>query len=98
LPFEEWASVLGAERLTGALLDRLTHHVHILSMNGSAELCVGRADGVWQLNNRCVHRPAGVVGYRYGNDALYLVVCDDPMHRGQTGSGRLGAKGLLHTG
>jgi DNA replication protein DnaC len=33
LPFEEWTSVLGSERLTGALLDRLTHHVHILSMN-----------------------------------------------------------------
>ncbi len=34
LPFDEWASVLGLERLTGALLDRLTHHVHILEMNG----------------------------------------------------------------
>jgi DNA replication protein DnaC len=36
LPFEEWTSVFGAERLTGALLDRLTHHVHILSMNGDS--------------------------------------------------------------
>lgn len=26
LPFDEWTSVLGSERLTGALLDRLTHH------------------------------------------------------------------------
>jgi len=34
LPFEEWTAVLGSERLTGALLDRLTHHVHILTMNG----------------------------------------------------------------
>ena len=36
LPFEEWTAVLGSERLTGALLDRLTHHVHILSMNGDS--------------------------------------------------------------
>ena len=36
LPFEEWTSVFGVERLTGALLDRLTHHVHILSMNGES--------------------------------------------------------------
>jgi hypothetical protein len=26
----------GSERLTGALLDRLTHHVHILEMNGES--------------------------------------------------------------
>jgi len=36
LPFEDWTSVLGSERLTGALLDRLTHHVHILTMNGDS--------------------------------------------------------------
>ena len=34
LPFEDWTQVLGSERLTGALLDRLTHHVSILAMNG----------------------------------------------------------------
>jgi hypothetical protein len=28
--------MLGSERLTGALLDRLTHHVHILEMNGES--------------------------------------------------------------
>jgi DNA replication protein DnaC len=36
LPFEEWTAVFGSERLTGALLDRLTHHVHILAMNGES--------------------------------------------------------------
>ena len=36
LPFEDWTSVLCSERLTGALLDRLTHHVHILTMNGDS--------------------------------------------------------------
>jgi DNA replication protein DnaC len=36
LPFQEWTEALGSERLTGALLDRLTHHVHILEMNGDS--------------------------------------------------------------
>ena len=36
LPFDEWIATLGEERLTGALLDRLTHHVHILEMNGKS--------------------------------------------------------------
>jgi DNA replication protein DnaC len=36
LPFDEWTSVFGSERLTDALLDRLTHHVHILEMNGES--------------------------------------------------------------
>jgi DNA replication protein DnaC len=36
LPFDEWTGVFGSERLTGALLDRLTHHVHILQMNGDS--------------------------------------------------------------
>jgi DNA replication protein DnaC len=33
LAFEEWISVLSSEPLTHAMLDRLTHHVHILEMN-----------------------------------------------------------------
>ena len=32
LPFDEWTEIFGSERLTGALLDRLTHHVHLLEM------------------------------------------------------------------
>ena len=36
LPFGEWTGTLGEERLTDALLDRLTHHVHILEMNGQS--------------------------------------------------------------
>ena len=36
LPFEDWTQMLGSERLTGALLDRLTHHVSILTMNGDS--------------------------------------------------------------
>jgi DNA replication protein DnaC len=36
LPFEEWISVLASEPLTHAMLDRLTHHVHIFEMNGQS--------------------------------------------------------------
>ena len=36
LPFDEWSGVFRPELLTGALLDRLTHHVHILEMNGDS--------------------------------------------------------------
>ena len=33
LQFDEWTEVFGSERLTSALLARLTHNVHILEMN-----------------------------------------------------------------
>jgi DNA replication protein DnaC len=36
LPFEQWVEVLGSERLTGALLDRLTHRIHIIEANGES--------------------------------------------------------------
>ena len=43
LPFENWTEVCGSERLTGAMLDRLTHRVHILEANGeSYRLCESR--------------------------------------------------------
>ena len=52
LPFDEWTEVLGSERLTGALLDRLTHRVHILEMNGESYRLRQSKTGV-------VLRPAG---------------------------------------
>ena len=36
LPFEEWTGAFGEDRLTGALLDRLTHNVQILEMNNQS--------------------------------------------------------------
>jgi DNA replication protein DnaC len=36
LPFENWAEVLGSERLTGAALDRLTHRCHIVETKGES--------------------------------------------------------------
>ena len=36
LPFEQWAEVLGSERLTGATLDRLTHRCQIIETKGES--------------------------------------------------------------
>ena len=36
LPFSEWTQVFQGERMTAALLDRLTHHCHIFEMNGES--------------------------------------------------------------
>ncbi len=36
LAFGEWVQVFGNEKLTVALLDRLTHHAHILTTKGSS--------------------------------------------------------------
>jgi hypothetical protein len=35
-PFDAWTETFKSERLTGAILDRLTHHVSILNMNGAS--------------------------------------------------------------
>ena len=36
LAFEDWTCVFASKRLTGALLDHLTHHVHLLRLNGDS--------------------------------------------------------------
>jgi DNA replication protein DnaC len=36
LPFSEWPKVFGDERMAGALLDRLTHRVHVLEMDADS--------------------------------------------------------------
>jgi DNA replication protein DnaC len=36
LPIEAWTPVFRCERLTGALLDRLTHHCHLLEFRGES--------------------------------------------------------------
>jgi DNA replication protein DnaC len=36
LDFSQWPQIFGSEQLTGALLDRITHHAHILAMNGES--------------------------------------------------------------
>jgi DNA replication protein DnaC len=56
LPFDEWTSIFGSERLTGALLDRLTHHVHILEMNGDSFRLKQSATP----QNKQIAKPAGL--------------------------------------
>jgi len=36
LPFDQWTEVLGSPRLTGAVLDRLTHRCHLLEASGDS--------------------------------------------------------------
>jgi DNA replication protein DnaC len=36
LPFSEWTQIFQGERMTAALLDRLTHRCHIFEMNGES--------------------------------------------------------------
>ena len=36
LPFSEWGQVFQGDRMTAALLDRLTHRCHIFEMNGES--------------------------------------------------------------
>ena len=58
LPFDEWTSVFGSERLTGALLDRLTHHVHILEMNGDSYRLATSRKRQRQPDNKTGKEPA----------------------------------------
>ena len=52
LPFDEWTEVFGSERLTRALLDLLSHHVHILEMNGNSyRLRHSRQSAAYQVSD-----------------------------------------------
>jgi hypothetical protein len=60
LPFEQWVEIFGYERLTMALLDRLTHRVHILEANGpsyrlrESKRRLGKADSRTELPSESV--------------------------------------------
>ena len=59
LPFDEWTETLGSERLTGALLGRITHHVNILEMNGdSYRLAQSRARKAGKNSPQKIAAPA----------------------------------------
>ena len=63
LPFDEWTEVFGSERLTGALLDRLTHRVHILD-----SLVKTRFEEVPAISHICALPYVGVV---YVTETVY---------------------------
>ena len=54
-PSTEWTDVFGSERLTGALLYRLTHHVHILEMNGDSYRLKGNRQDAASQSPDCSH-------------------------------------------
>jgi len=36
MAFPDWTQLFGSQKLTAALLDRLTHRCHIIEMNGKS--------------------------------------------------------------
>ena len=76
LPFDEWTGIFGSERLTGALLDRLTHHVHILEMNGESYRRTRRSRG--KLRPRPTAAPRLCMTSRYAP-------CPHPHRRNNNG-------------
>jgi IstB-like ATP binding protein len=77
--------VFGSERLTGALLDRLTHHVHILEMNGDSYRLSGRRSLIKGYFWRCADRGCGhVFGLVRGEfDPLALMLSANPLPRSE---------------
>lgn len=51
LDFANWTEVFGSERLTGALLDRVTHHSHIIQLKGESYR-FRQTLGKYKLNRR----------------------------------------------
>ena len=73
LTFDECTEVFGPERFTGALLDRLTHHVHIMEMNGdSYHLKQGRRKRRPPANRRTLSAP--VVSIHFIIDTLLIIL------------------------
>jgi hypothetical protein len=75
LPFEEWTETVGSERLTGVLLDRLTHHVSILEMNGESYRLGQSREAIQKQQSRIAPDEA----MRPGNRLL----CEEPRAPGR---------------
>jgi hypothetical protein len=66
------------------------------SVRGALHL--GRVAATELLDRSKLNNHARMTDHRDGIGAFFLVVYGDPGRRAQTGSGALGAKGLLHSG
>ena len=51
LQFGEWNSILGDNRLTAALIDRLVHHAHILAFDGYSRRLSQALSGLKDIND-----------------------------------------------
>ena len=71
LPFEQWTEVLGSERVTGALLDRLTLRGHILEANGHSYRLT---DAIRRLKLKLVQRTIDRRRARAGGSQLALLL------------------------
>ena len=71
LPFQEWTTVFASGRLTGALLDRIAHHVHILELNAerSGSGRAGRGSNARPNNTACPRGPTGPTHARAAVDS-----------------------------
>jgi DNA replication protein DnaC len=78
LPFEEWTEVFGSERLTGDLLYRITHHVHILEMNGDSYwLKQSRRERIQPQTAETIPKVRDIVGLYMNSPERALVLCVD---------------------
>jgi len=85
LPFAEWTGVLGSERLTAALLDRLTHHVHILPIEGDSYRLAQSRRRQPQRHKPAAHQEQRRIPAAQHDEPLEP---DDPVDRGKPAPNR----------
>ncbi len=70
LPLDEWTKTFDTERLTGALLDRLTHHVRILEMNADSYRLAPPSERMMHVEGVATPRKVDVRLYAYAGRVI----------------------------